>query len=56
MNTVKEILNGGIAPVVVMGTNEEVERLPRNAAFERRMVHATDIGPLDWDTHEQDWR
>lgn len=56
MNTVKEILNGGIAPVVVMGTNEEVERLPRNKAFERRMVHATEIGPLDWDRHEQDWR
>lgn len=56
MNTVKEILNGGIAPVVVMGTNEEVERLPRNQAFERRMVHATEIGPLDWEIHEQDWR
>ena len=56
MNTVKEILNGGIAPVVVMGTNEEVEKLPRNKAFERRMVHATDIGPLDWENHEQDWR
>lgn len=56
MNTVKEILNSGIAPVVVMGTNEEVERLPRNKAFERRMVHATEIGPLDWETHELDWR
>ena len=56
MNTVKEILNSGIAPVVVMGTNEEVEKLPRNKAFERRMVHSTEIGPLDWDLHEQDWR
>lgn len=56
MNTVKEILNSGIAPVVVMGTNEEIEKLPRNKAFERRMVHASEIGPLDWHSHEQDWR
>ena len=58
MNTIKEILNAGIAPVVVMGTDEEIERLPKNNAFERRMVHAPRIGPLEWGkpTDEVNWR
>lgn len=49
MNTVKEILNAGRYPVIVMGTDEEVERLPQMPAFERRMVHAPTIGPLAFD-------
>ena len=53
MNTVKEILNGGRYPVIVMGTDEEVERLPAMPAFERRMVHAREIGPLKYD--EDNW-
>lgn len=49
MNTVKELLNAGIAPVVVMGTDDELEQLPRIPAFERRMIAAPTIGPLDWE-------
>ena len=56
MNTIKAILNAGIAPVVVMGTDAEIERLPSNKAFERRMVAHSDFGPLNWDAHEKDWR
>lgn len=56
MNTIKGILNAGVAPVVVMGTDAEIERLPRNKAFERRMVAHSDFGPLNWDAHEKDWR
>ena len=57
MNTVKEILNAGIAPVVVMGTDEEIERLPTMPAFERRMVHAPEIGPISWENseHKKNW-
>lgn len=54
MNTVKEILNAGLCPVVVMGTDDEIEKLPRNDAWERRMVHASVIGPLRWDSGEQE--
>jgi hypothetical protein len=56
MNTIKEVLNAGLAPVVVMGTDEEIERLPRIKAFERRMVHHSPVGPLDWTAHAEDWR
>jgi hypothetical protein len=58
MNTVKEILNAGLASVVVMGTDEEVEKLPNIPAFERRMLHAPVIGPLRWSDPEdkRNWR
>lgn len=58
MNTVKQLLNAGIAPVVVMGTDEEVEKLPKLDAFERRMVHAPVIGPLQWGDgeHKRNWK
>lgn len=58
MNSVKLILNAGIAPVVCMGTNDELAELPRNPAFERRMVSAPIIGPLHWSdkSERQNWR
>ena len=56
MNTIKQILNAGIAPVVVMGTDEEVEKLPGNKAFERRMVDHSAFGPLDWTANQKDWQ
>jgi len=58
MNTVKELLNAGVAPVVVMGTDEEIEKLPKNQAFERRMVHAPRLGPLRWEDEagKLNWR
>jgi len=58
MNTVKEILYSAIAPVVVMGTDEEIEKLPKIPGFERRMGHAPKLGPLEWGSadDEQNWR
>lgn len=58
MNTVKLILNAGIAPVVCMGTDDELDKLPCVPAFERRMVSVPLIGPLNWrdPDHQTNWR
>lgn len=58
MNTIKLILNAGIVPVVCMGTDEELDKLPRLPAFERRMISAPLIGPLNWEDeeHRKNWR
>lgn len=58
MNTIKLILNAGIAPVVCMGTDDELDKLPSVPAFERRMLSAPSIGPLEWQDpdHRTNWR
>lgn len=58
MNTVKLILNAGIAPIVCMGTDDELDNLPSVPAFERRMLSAPIIGPLEWQNpdHQTNWR
>ena len=58
MNTIKLILNSGTVPVVCMGTDDELDKLPSLPAFERRMLSAPTIGPLNWDDIDQqrNWR
>lgn len=55
LNAIKNMLTLGWVSIVVMGSSDELDRLPRNDAFQGRMLESPGLPPLTWKDHADAW-
>ncbi len=55
LNAIKNMLTKGWVSIVVMGSSEELDRLPRNDSFQGRMLESPGLPCLTWAHHAASW-
>lgn len=55
LNAIKNMLTLGWVSIVVMGSSEELNRLPRNDSFQARMLESPGLPRLTWARHATAW-
>lgn len=55
LNAIKNMLTKGWVSIVVMGSSDELDRLPRNDSFQARMVECPGLPPLTWARYAPEW-